>query len=357
MSRESVVWQQLQAAGLVQGELAAEHVQPPLYVRLFLGGLLLLAALMFVSFVLTLLYSVFGSWFSRNDLSQFMVGLALLAVAALLSRLARPSLFLGCLVLALGLTGEGLQFETVFGSSSSRWWLSLLQIPIFFLVKNTLVRSLTVPILVYVLLERLDYRLLSTSLWVGLPLVVLLAAVVEAGQMRWARWHEWVHPLRRGLNLSVWLMVAALAVHIMGQGWLTQARPHNTGLLLLQLLAPAGFLLWFVVRLQGTSVRLFALALGVLVLLAGWQVPGLVGVSLLLALAWQQGQRAYWVMHLLGLLLLLFAYYYHLEQSLLFKSGVLAGMALVMLLLRLWLLRLPLAHAVANREETPCANA
>lgn len=356
ISREPRVWQQLQSTGLVQGELAAEHVQPPLYMRLFVGGLLLLAALMFVSFVGTLLYSVFGSWFSRNDLSQLMVGLALLAVAALLSRLARPTLFLSCLVLALGLTGEGLQLETIFRVNGIGWWWSLLQIPIFLLVKNTQVRSLTVPILMYVLLERLDLMMFTTALWVGLPLAVVLAAVMEAGQMRWARWHEWIHPLRRGLNLCVWLMVVTLAINIMGQGWLTRVAPQSPGLVLLQLLAPAGFLLWFVARLQGASVRLFALALGALLLLAGWQVPGLAGISLLLALAWQQGQRAYWIVHLLGVLLLLFAYYYHLEQTLLFKSAVLAGMALVMLLLRIWLLRLPLAQTV-NGEEASCASA
>lgn len=339
------LWQQLHDGGLVKGELPVALHQQPLYLRLFFGGMIWLAAQSFLFSVL----GFFGLFLFmlRSDMEAPLAvgGIVLLGLAAWLTRQRRHP-FIDQLGAAAALTGQGmLILLLVVTDQLGHGALALIQLPVFFLVRNSLIRSLAVAAFVLTGCYELGQAVPAINAWL-LPVVLLVASWLYHTELLRAAQQQWLHPLKRGLTLALWIWL------------LLQHSAHSTPYLdeiwqhtpLLLTLAGAGWLLWFVAtQLRQTAQRVAGLLLGALVLLAGWLIPGVTVLGLLLTLAWRHGQFHYAIAHLLALVAALMAYYYNLEQSLLFKAYVLLGLSVVLLVVRLAVLRL-LSPAAAGEN-------
>ncbi len=338
------LWQQLSERQMVSGELPSV-LQQPWYLRAFLAVTAWLAAQFFVLAVVAVPGSLLF-FMSSSELQQStgVLGVIVLALAAWISRLQR-SVFVHQLGVAAALTGQGLVLASLAMQQlplSFELLVTLVQIPVFFLVRDTFVRSFCVPVFVIALAYTLagfavdlEQTVLLQAL---LPLLLAVTGWLYLAEMRLSCWHQWVHPLKRGLTLSLWawLVLQHTELLALGRGGLWAHKP------LLLTLVLAGFLAWLLVhRLQQPGERLYGLALGVLVAWAGWYMPGVTVAVLLLSLAWLQGQRLYWAANLAVLLGMLLLYYYDLEQTLLVKSMILSGLAVLLFVLRFWLLCLP----------------
>lgn len=350
------LWQELSARQLVQGPLTPA-LQQPWYLRMFLAVTAWLAAQFFLLSVVAIPGTVLF-FLSSSQLHQSMVvlGSVLLALAAWISRLQR-SVFVHQLAVAAALTGQGLVLVGLALLElpvALALLIALVQVPVFLLVRDTFVRGLCVPVFVIALTYALAGFAVEheqTLLLQGvLPLLLAVTGWLYLEEARLACWQQWIRPLKRGLTLALWawLVLQHTELLALGRGGLWAHKP------LLLTLVLAGFLGWLLLhKLQQPSERLYGLALGVLVACAGWQIPGVTVTVLLLALAWLQGQRLYWGANMVVLLGMLLLYYYNLEQTLLVKSMILTGLAVLLLGLRFWLLRLP----GLNRPEKETADA
>lgn len=334
-NHDSRLWQQLRNGGLVQGNLPADLQLQPLYLRLFLGGMTWLAAQLFLLAVLSFFSLFMFMLRSDMELPLALGGTLLLCLSAWLSR-QRVHPFLQQLGAASALTGQGMLITLlVITDQTGNGALALVQLPVFILVRNSLARSLAVLLFVLFGCYDLDQAALFSTVWV-LPLLMLATAWLYQNETRHAAQQAWLHPLKRGLTLALgcWLVLQH-AANIADWGVIWQHQPP------LLTLAAAGWLLWFVRRqLQLPAQRLAGLLLGALVLLAGWLIPGVTVLSLLLALSWRHGQFHYALVHLLALVMALMAYYYNLEQTLLIKACVLLWLTGLLLAVRLTVLRL-----------------
>lgn len=352
MSDVRMFWQTLRQHQLVAGELPSELDQIPLYLRVFLSVTLWLAAQFAVLAVLALpavLFAFIG--FEGMAWPVALLGGALLGAASGISR-RKTKFFIQQLGLAAALSGAGMLASGLFMLDIIKpveLLLMTVAVLVFALVRNTLVRTLCVPVLViagsYWLAGRAVEYGRTGLLPAVLPLLLLVTAWLYLMESRLSHWHAWQHPLKRGLTIALWLWLVLQASELfaLGRGGLWAHVP-----LPLTLVA-AGFVGWLLWQHRvERRLQAFALVLGLLLLAAGWLIPGMTVTVLLLALAWQQGQRYYWVSQLAALLLVLCQYYYSLEQSLLIKSYILLGLALVLFGMRLWLLRL---EAVFREES------
>lgn len=335
-NNDAQLWLQLRNGGLVEGELPAGLHQQPLYLRLFYGGMIWLAAQSFLFSVLGFLGLFLLMLRSDMQAPLALGSVLLLGLATGLSR-QRLHPFLEQLGAAAALTGQGmLILLLVVTDNLSHGALALAQLPVFFLVRNSLIRSLAAAAFVLTACYDLGQAVpaLNAAL---LPCVLLAAAWLYQAELRYATQQQWLHPLKRGLALALW---AWLLIQHSAQSvtWVEPLWPHSP---LLLSLAGGGWLLWFVAtQLSQAAQRVAGLLLGTLVLLAGWLIPGVTVLSLLLTMAWRMGHQHYAVAHLLALVAALLAYYYNLDQSLLFKAYVLLGLAVVLLVVRLTVLHL-----------------
>lgn len=335
-TKDAQLWQQLSDGGLIEGELPANLQQQPLYLRLFFGCMVWLAAQSFLFAVL----GFFGLFFlmirSDMELPLALGGTLLLGLASWLSRKPLHP-FLQQLAAAAALTGQGmLILLLVVTDQLSHGALALVQLPVFFLVRNSLVRSLAAAAFVLTASYDLGQAMPAVNAAL-LPCVLLAAAWLYQAELRYGAQQQWLHPLKRGLTLALWAWLG-MQHAVQSVTW-TEATWQYWPLLLT--LAAGGWLLWFLhTELHQPRLKLAGLLLGLFVLFAGWLVPGVTVLAVLLCLAWRAGQYHYAAAHVLGLVAALLAYYYNLEQSLLFKSYSLLGLAVLLLALRIVLLRL-----------------
>lgn len=346
MSNDRQLWRQLQVAGLVGREQLQPAESQPAYLRMFFGGMAWLAAQSFLLAVILMLGIILKAY-GLDGIERPLVlagSILLIGAGALVFRKERH-FFLKQTGVAAVLTGQGLLLlYLMLHERFDLAWLVWLQVPVFFLVRESMLRSLSV--LVFVLAGShvlagfaTAHELQALLVQPLLPLLVLCAAWLYAAPALLARWYAWLYPLRHGLTLALWswLLLQQTPEIIRELYWLQVFQPA------LVLPVVAGFLFWLLSRIPEPATRLYGLVLGLLVLLAGWQIPAVAPLALLLALAWMQGERRYWVGHLLGLVATLVFYYYSLQQTLLVKSYILLGLAVLLLLLRFWLQRLPAA--------------
>ncbi len=334
-------WRTLTARQLVSGELPA-GLDRPWYLRAFLAATLWLVAQFFLLAVVAIPAGMLF-FLSSGQLHQGMAAFAvpLLLLAAWTSR-TRGRFSVHQLGVAAALTGQGMLLSGLALMDLALplpLLIAAVQLVVFLLVRDTLVRSLCVPAAVIALAYHLGGVLADQEqlLQLILPLLLALTGWLYLAEIRLARHHALVHPLKRGLTLALWLWLVLQQSGLLalgrGQLWAHSPLPLT--------LVVAGFLCWLLARqLQQPQDRLYALLLGVPVLAAGWFIPGVSVLTILLALAWMQGQRLYWLGHLIGLVVTLSFYYYNVEQTLLVKALVLLVLAMILLVLRFVLLRL-----------------
>lgn len=346
MKPEQELWQRLLTAGLVEGELAEpEH---PWYMQAFFTFMAWFAA-----------QSLVGSWLAFLGLYMLLsdsfpaqltaVGGGLMVGVAAWASWRYRSFFITQLVAATAIAGTGLLSSYLLLTDAlTVERLALLQIPLFVLVRNGLVRSLAVLTGVVAGAYALGLQFADSPLLVlVLPMLLLATAMLYASEVRWARWLEWTVPLKRGLTLALWAWLILQQTELLGLGT-GQLWVHHPLWLTLSGAAIAGAVLH---ALPDMRSKFCGGLLAGLALLAGWWVPGVTALSVLLALAWRQGQIRYALAHAVALLLALVFYYYNLEQSLLIKSVLLMGLAILLVGIRLVMLRLLAGVATAAAGE------
>lgn len=327
---------------------ARADYQQPLYMRVFFTALAWLAAQSFLLAAITFFGLLFGA--DRTALAPYAAagGIVLLGAAIWLEH-KKGNVFVQQLGVASAMTGQGLLILFLLLEDwLTSGTLALLQIPLFIVLRNSFLRTLCVPVLVIAGVDALGQSIMMDSIPLVLPLLLAITGGLYWLDERQLSWRAWLHPLRRGLTITLWLWL----VLQQGEGLLLgDARLWAHQPLLLTLVDGA-FLAWLLVnRIHHSGQRLFALALGSLVLVAGWLIPGPAVLAPLLVLAWLQGWRAYQVAHVLALLAALMFYYYNLDSTLLVKSCMLLGLAVLLLTLRAWWLRLAALPAAITRSQ------
>lgn len=334
----------------------AETGQQPLYLRMFFTTLAWLAAQSCFLAALAFLGSVVSM--TGAELAPYVaVASIALFVGAIWLEGKGKDLFVQQLAVAAAMTGQGLLILFLLLQD----WLTggvlaLLQVPLFIVLRNSFVRTLCVLVFVVAGVDALGRFAVAHDLQPALAvlqaLLLLAAGCTYLADTGCAGINSWLRPLKQGLTAVLWLWLIAQQ-----ESWLVhEYGPLAAAQPLWLALVNAAFLLWMLVNhIQRTELRLFVLTLGMLVLLSGWLIPGVAILVPLLVLAWWRGWHSYWVAHLLALLAVLLLYYYNLEQTLLVKSYILMGLAVLLWLLRVWLLRLPLAARRGQTGSESCA--
>jgi len=336
------VWQQLLAAGIVQGAAPpAAAARSPWFVRVMLGvagwfGALFL--LLFVGFALEFIIKSSGA--------SVIAGVLACAAAAALFRAAPENDFASQFGFAVSLAGQAL---LVFGLASATggktlasvgMMLSVVQAILFWLVPSYLHRIWTASTgacafalavadmglvafapgiltaaFAWVALKEFDlarHSALARAAAYGLALAVIVVAVLHSGA-----WFSWIFERPKSPIGGIWGVRIGAAF---------------TGAVLLwsvfQLLAREGL------AMESAQARI-ALAGAGIVALATLKAPGLGPAAAVLVLGFANGNRVLAGLGILGLLAYLSHYYYSLQLTLLEKSLLLACTGVTLLGVRL----------------------
>ncbi len=326
---------------LVQGLGEIRRQAPaPWYVRALVGLGAWVASLLLVAFMM--LAEIIDS-----DLSALLGGLLLVAVVMVLRRWLgrRAGAFSGQATLALGLAGQALVilgFGAVWDSAAAAAFMAMVVSCLFFMLYPDRVQQL-ISVLLFgfslaVLLEDLDLPSaidISTLVLGGLAFRLW----VHRPRLEGGRWGHFVAPAAYGLVIAVLcLLLTSLADphEVPSAGWPATVG-FTIGLLLLarrvrgELLQEAG----------KPPDPILVVTVTALVLLgaATLQAPGVTTAIAVLILAFYRRSPMLMGLALVFLPVFALAFYYHLQISLLAKSGVLVAGGVVLLGLRSLLLR------------------
>lgn len=337
MTEPKVLWQQLQQAGLVTGEmptLTVNDPQPALFLRVLLGACGWLSALFFCGFI----GSLFASFLAQTS-NIWILGILLCAISIWISRFKQIPLFLAQFVFACSLAGQAFIVFGVWESSDSSQvtaaCMLALELILFVAMGIRSQRATAVFLAVAALLW-----LLGQPAWLyALP--ILSAAVAWLWLNRLSAYNNsaYLQPARVGLTLALWAMIfVALLGNSTEFQWLRIAEENWLGQLwLAAALTSLSCLLfaWQLTqrRVQQPKLAAIALLISVGIGLVNLKMPGLAPLCLLLCIGVALAHtRLIWLnLFLLGVYLLL--YYYSLNNSLLYKSILLCVSGAVLLML------------------------
>ncbi len=337
MTQPIALWQQLQQAGLVTGQMPAlepSNPQPALFLRILLGISGWLTALFFCGFIA----SIFASFLAQAS-SIWILGLILCAISIGLSRLANLPLFLEQFVFACSLAGQAfIVFGVWESSASSQLTAACMLVVELFLFAAIGMRSLRATA-VFLACAALVW-LLDKQAWLyALPLLSAAAIGLQLNSLRRFNNSAYWQPASTGLTLALWAIIflALLGnsteftwLHIAEDNWHRQLWLAAALTSLVCLLLAWQLIRRYVQHAQLTYIALFvSFAIG----LVNLTMPGIAPLCLLLCIGVALAKpRLIWLnLLLLGVYLLL--YYYNLNNSLLYKSIVLclSGSALLLL--------------------------
>ena len=355
MTKPSLLWQQLQQAGLVTGELPEQSVQqqPALFLRLLLGVSGWLSALLFTAFI-----TVFFINLLPDDSSLWIVGIGLCIFSVVLSRIAKIPLFMQQFIFACSLAGQA---QIVFGvwrvSDSSQMSAAVLiavAAVLFSLINIRSHRSAAVLIACAAMVW-----LLGQQFWIyALPVLSALTGWLWLNRLLRYQHAAYLLPTTTGLTTALWASILfALLANSTELAWLkiTQDDWHTqlwiaTALSSLLCLALA----WQLIKhsVQQSQLRAIALLLSVGVALINLKMPGLAPLCLLLCIAVAQAHTRLIWFSLLCLTGYLVLYYYSLNSTLLYKSILMCVSGAVLLMLYGVLRRYgsPLVNTEANTD-------
>lgn len=340
---DSLLWRQLQAAGLAEGDCPAASAAPPWFTRLALGIAGWIATLFLLGFLAVGLEFLF-----RNEAAAVVAGLCLCLGAAALFR--RPELgdFPAQAALALSFTGQvlllvGLGEVLDPGELGMALLVALVEGTLLVLVRQHFHRLACAAVAALAL----AYAGGELRLFPLVPGFLSLALVaVWALELPQARHGALLRPLGYGLTVAALAVQGSLLAPQLLQefGW-HRWSPAAPALPWLGLgLRGAALLLLVALLLRRARVgwqqrpALAAFAATLVLLLTAAKAPGLLlGVTLLL-LGFGAGNRLLLGLGLAGTLGYLSHYYYALQLTLLRKSAILTGLGLL-LLAGWWLLR------------------
>ncbi|MFA9273713.1 MAG: DUF4401 domain-containing protein [Candidatus Aquirickettsiella gammari] len=331
------LWQTLVQAAVVSGEIPAPgksqgSVSQAWYIRVMLGFSGWLGALFLMGFI-----GVAFTMLRENMIAGICIGLALCTLAYVIFRSGSDNDFVLQLALALSMAGQGFVVFSLFQKSSQNHAaifavILLLEVLLVVVMPNFIHRFLSTVSAVYAayfLFHELGLfgltsgivALLLTALWwsprhlrqpeVWRPIgfALALALLTTEGSR--------LFPLVMLQNADAWWFK---------HGWRLAASLVNLALLVSTLL---------LLRREGlrwSSLPALLVMSGTLILCGiGYVAPGLSHALLLILIAYSFGEKLLLGLGLFSLLSFLSHYYYQLQVSLLYKSIVLASLALLLL--------------------------
>ena len=330
-------WQDLSAAGLVQGDYPLATVGSPWYVKTLLGFSGWLAALFMLGFFALGLEDLL-----EKESACLVLGMLLLGGAFFLLQLEQRNEFVGHLGLAISLTGQGLvvwALARLIGENESATWLviALFEVALALVMPDFIHRVFSsfaagVCASVFVVMHRELY----------LQPVLLFAAVCALWlyEMKWPiQLSRWV-PIAYGLTL---VLLGSKTVLLVGVDLAYELNRDRMGVMWLQ--PPVGEALcalisltvvWQLLRRQQLTWRqpvfIVAMLFSVVVCLLSQEARGLtIGLTLVL-LGFAGSNRVLLGLGIIALLFFVSAYYYLLQLSLLDKAYILFTVGSALLL-------------------------
>lgn len=359
MNTAQQLWQQLQQQGLVIGDMpAASETNSPWYVRVMLGVAGWIGALFLLGFVGAIFEAVL-----QNAETALFVGTIVCVVAFFIFRWLGNSDFGGQFGLAISMTGQGLCIFGLFDLFNSDTALTGFSIFAFqalltLLMPNFIHRVLTSTVAMLALtftLIRLDiYGFASSIAAVGF-------AIIWSNEWYWAKHGTLFRPIGYGLALAL-LQIETLNFfgielwHLWSKGepnWLVLHAPLiGTGLIAIIWLCVVKQLLDREKIPLNSQVGMTAIGAALLLGVLSFVAHGMVTALLILLLGFATGNRVLMGLGLLALGGFISHYYYQLQNTLLFKSMVLAISGLLLLSIRFGLQKY---FPVTDSKENPDA--
>lgn len=336
MTDSATLWQQLQLAGLVTGELPATQAeqQPAFFLRMLLGVSGWLSAIFFTAFISAAFISV-----ASTTSTIWMIGVILCALSICISRITHLPILAGQFVFACSLAGQA---QIIFGviESTDNYQLVAavllaLEILMFFLIGIRSQRSVAIFIACGAALW-----LLGQQTWIyALPALSAAAGWLWLNRLRWYKHASYLQPASTGLTLALWLtIVLVLLINSTELSWLNinqatwQARLWVAAVLTSLVCL---VLAWQLIQQNVQHIQLRYIAIGGSLGLAllNLKMLGLAPLCLLLCIGIAQAHTRLIWLNLCCLVGYLMLYYYSLNNSLLYKSILLCISGAVLLVL------------------------
>lgn len=334
-----VLWNQLSAKGLVQGELPGQaHLAQAWYIRAMLMAAGWLGALFLFSFVGALFAIVM-----QSGVAALLFGAGILAGARWLMKWPEGGDFAEQFALAAALAGQTLcifgLFDVLPGSGVTRWLLiAAFEVALIVWMPSYLHRAFcTLAAVVALSIALHDLRGATAST----AIVATAFAAVWMHEESWAgvRGTPW-EPVGVGLALALALWdVPQLLVGSLGSwsnAWAAQGILWQAGKVaqwLIALVLCAKLLRRTGLMADSSAFRVVMVCVAMLGALT-WFASGLVPALMVLAVGFSSGHRFLFGLGLLALAGFLSGYYYTLQETLLFKSVVLTVTGVVLLVAR-----------------------
>lgn len=340
-ARAQALWQRLTQADVVSGDAPDIDDDTPWYLAALIGVSAWIAALFFFGFFLALFDGLY-----REPALAFPMGAACCAVAWLLLRVARGRDFIEQFAIATSLVGQLLIGMAFFewgehAGGDDRWRLAWLGVG-------------SVAAILYAIGRLPMHRFLCGAI-VAVALLALCLVDDEATKhfaiplLAWAMFAAWwrsaghgrlaiaLPPLAWALGLvllfAVWFVAREAAIFRGATGEVRDTM--RIGEMMIVPLLPA-CAYWLASRQSALDARsrLFVLAFAAGFALLLWRAPGVsIGVTIVL-IGFALYRPALLAVGLLGTAAYLFDYYYHLQLTLLEKSGWLAAAGVAVLAVR-----------------------
>lgn len=349
MTHPLTLWQQLQHANLVTGEMPALSVAdttPPFFIRMLLAAAGWVAAMFFCGFI----FGFFVSLTSETNMF-WVLGIVLCVGSIVVSRIPTIPLFAEQFVLACNISGQiAILFSLLDNSKDPQLIATLmlgLELLLFILVG---IRSQRAIALFFACTAAL--WLLGPDAWFyTLPVLCALSGWIWLNRLRLHRYAHYVQPTSVGLTLVLWGMIFAallsnstaflfLRTDVVHDNWPTQ-------LWISAVLSSVVCLVlaWLLIvrSVQQPKLRYTALLFSTVAALINLKMPGLAPLCLLLCIGVAlHHTRLVWF-NLVLLVLYLLLYYYSLNNTLLYKSLLLCASGAVLLVF----------YAMLNRYVRP----
>jgi uncharacterized membrane protein len=342
--RAQALWDRLREAGIVWD--AAPPATPPSspwYVGAMLGAAGWIAAVCLLGFLGLAFKGIFD-----NRLASLLTGALLVGIAYGIFRSARRIAFLQQFGLATSLAGQalmGVGIYAILRREDGAFWLTMAAIEagLAIALPNFLHRvwsGYAAAIALAIALASLRAPFVTTGV------IAAVIALVWLKEIEWVRLGSTVRPIGYGLTLAL-LQVAATSAFaapwLLGvrsaavTPWLAPWMGELTSAAVLivvvwKLLAQAG------AQLPHRSA-VGGLAMAVLIGAVSCKAPGISAALTVVLLGYAAGNRVLAGLGIAAMVAYVFAYYYSLEATLLFKSGLLAATGVALLAVRALLLK------------------
>jgi hypothetical protein len=337
------LWAQLGRAGLAGGEMPREEGHGPWYVRLMLGLAGCIAAAFLIGFV-----AVGLEFVVQSKPGSIFAGVLMIASAYVLFLTSRTD-FSAMFGLAVSVAGQALLayglFRMLEGLGRATPWLMMAAIEgaLAAAMAHYIHRLLSAYAAVLMLAAAFA---VSGAAALAPAIAAAAVAYVWLNELQSPGLHARLHPIAYGLTLGLinveifnWGGKPFLAAFARPDA-VDWARPWMGELLVLATLL---FVVWRLIARAGWEPReprsMMALATAALIGGASLKAPGIAAGFIIVLLGFSNGNRVLWGLGIASLLLYVSGYYYLLDATLLFKSGVLAASGVVLLGARWLLLR------------------